>query len=154
MSKIAEKLAALGIDLPAAPAPVANYVPFTMRQGLVHVAGQVSRAGDGTLVTGKLGDTLDIAAGQAAARLCAINLMAQLANAAGGDLDRLRAVLKLNVFVNVVPSFGQIPQVANGCSDLFVEVFGDIGRHARSAVGVANLPMDSAVEIDGVFEIA
>ncbi|MBU6372837.1 MAG: RidA family protein [Alphaproteobacteria bacterium] len=155
MSRIDARLKDLGLTLPAPPAPVASYVPFTITAGgIVHVAGQVSRDTAGGGVTGKLGGGVTLEQGQAAARICAINLMAQLKAATGGDLDRVRRVLKLNVFVNVTPDFDPIPQVANGCSDLFVEVFGDVGRHARSAVGVANLPMGFAVEVDGVFEIA
>lgn len=155
MSRIDARLTELSITLPAPPAPVASYVPFTISKGgIVHIAGQVSRDAAGGGVTGKLGAGVSLEQGQAAARICAINLMAQLKAAAGGDLDRVVRVLKLNCFVAVTPDFDPIPQVANGCSDLFVEVFGDVGRHARSAVGVANLPMGFAVEIDGVFEIA
>jgi enamine deaminase RidA (YjgF/YER057c/UK114 family) len=151
MGQIATRLADLGITLPTPPAPVATYVPYTITPGgIVHVAGQVSRGATGD-VLGKLGADLDVSGGQGAARVCAINLLAQLNAALEGDLDRLKRILKLNVFVNVVPTFGDIPQVANGCSDFMVEVLGDVGRHARSAVGVANLPMNFAVEIDGVF---
>jgi enamine deaminase RidA (YjgF/YER057c/UK114 family) len=153
MGRIEERLAALGITLPNPPAPIASYVPFTLAPGgLVHISGQVSRAADGDHL-GRLGDGLDLAQGQAAARVCALNLLAQLRAACGGELDRVERVLKLNGFVNVAPDFGAIPQVMNGCSDLMVEVLGEAGRHARSAVGVANLPMGFAVEVDGVFLI-
>jgi enamine deaminase RidA (YjgF/YER057c/UK114 family) len=156
MSRIETRLKELNIVLPTPPAPVASYVPFTIAPtgsgDIVHIAGQVSVDADGG-VKGKLGGGITLEQGQAAARLCAINLMAQLKAATGGDLDRVLRVLKLNAFVNVAPDFAPIPAVANGCSDLFVAVFGEAGRHARSAVGVANLPLDFAVEVDGVFLI-
>jgi enamine deaminase RidA (YjgF/YER057c/UK114 family) len=104
-------------------------------------------------IKGKLGDAIEVEEGQAAARLCALNLLAQVKAACGGDLDRMKRVVKLGGFVNVTPDFSPIPQVVNGCSDVMVAVFGEAGRHARSAVGVANLPLDFAVEVDGVFEI-
>jgi enamine deaminase RidA (YjgF/YER057c/UK114 family) len=150
MGRIDSRLAELGIELPTPPAPVASYVPFVMVGGLVHVSGQVSVDSSGG-IKGKLGADIEVEEGQAAARLCALNLMAQVRAACGGDLDRVARVVKLNGFVNVTPEFDPIPQVMNGCSDLMVEVFGDIGRHARSAVGVANLPFGFAVEADGVF---
>jgi enamine deaminase RidA (YjgF/YER057c/UK114 family) len=153
MSRIEARLQELGITLPNPPAPVASYVPFTRVGGLVHISGQVSRAADGDHL-GRLGGDLTLEQGQAAARVCGLNLLAQLKAACDGDLDRLVQVVKLNGFVNVTPDFNTIPQVMNGCSDLMVEVLGDAGKHARSAVGVANLPMGFAVEVDGVFEIA
>ncbi|MGE0829092.1 MAG: RidA family protein [Hyphomonadaceae bacterium] len=153
MSKIEARLSELGIVLPTPPAPVASYIPFTISGALVHVSGQVSVDAAGG-VRGKLGGGLSIEQGQAAARLCGLNLLAQLKAACGGDLDRVTRVLKLNGFVNVAPDFDPIPQVMNGCSDLMVDVFGDLGRHARSAVGVANLPLGFAVEVDGAFELA
>lgn len=153
MGRIAARLNELNIVLPTPPAPVASYVPFVRSGALVHVSGQVSIAADGG-IKGRLGQGLDLEAGQAAARLCAINLMAQLNRACEGDLDRLMQVVKLNGFVNVTPDFDAIPLAVNGCSNLFVEVFGERGRHARSAVGVANLPLGFAVEVDGIFEIA
>lgn len=153
MGRIEARLAELGITLPDPPAPVASYVPFVRTGGLIHVSGQVSTAADGG-IKGRLGAGLDLEAGKAAARLCGLNLIAQLRRALDGDLDRLQRVVKLNGFVNVTPDFDPIPQVMNGCSDLFVEVFADAGRHARSAVGMANLPMGYAVEVDGVFEVA
>ena len=147
-----QRLAELGITLPAAPKPVASYVPVVIASGLAHVAGQVSRSADGGML-GKLGKDLKLEDGQRAARLCGLYLLAQL-KAELGDLDRVKRVVKINGFVNVTPDFGDIPQVMNGCSDLLVEVFGEAGKHARSAVGVANLPLNFAVEADGVFEIA
>lgn len=153
MNEIARRLKELSIVLPSPPAPVASYVPFVRHGALVHVSGQVSIAADGG-IKGRLGQGLDLEAGQAAARLCAINLMAQLMLACEGDLDRMLRVVKLNGFVNVTPDFDAIPLVINGCSNTFVEVFGERGRHARSAVGVANLPLGFAVEVDGVFELA
>ena len=153
MGRIETRLAELGVSLPTPPAPVASYVPFVRTGSLVHVSGQVSVDAGGGL-KGKLGGDVALATGQAAARLCALNLIAQLKAACDGDLDRLVRVIKLGGFVNVVPGFTDIPKVVNGASDLMVEVFGDAGRHARSAVGVAELPLGFAVEVDGVFEIA
>ena len=152
MSAINTRLAELGIDLPEPVAPVANYVPFVQSGNQVFISGQVSIGPDG-LVKGTLGDDMDIAAGQAAARLCAINLISQLKAACGGDLSRVKRVVKLGGFVAATPGFTDIPQVINGCSDLMVEVFGDAGRHARSAVSCPVLPLGAAVEVDGVFEI-
>ena len=151
MSTPEERLAALGIELPAPMAAVANYVPFVASSNMLFVSGQVSSGADG-LVLGRLGETMDLSEGQAAARLCGINLIAQC-KAAIGDLSKLRRVVKLGGFVNAAPDFTDIPQVINGCSDLMVEVFGDSGRHARSAVASPVLPLGVAVEIDGVFEI-
>ena len=153
MSKIDARLLALGITLPNPPAPVASYVPFVQSGSLIFVSGQVSRAAEGDHL-GKLGGGVSLEAGQAAARVCGLNLLAQLKAACGGDLDRVVRVVKLNGFINVAPDYDPIPTVMNGCSDLMVEVFGDAGKHARAAVGVANLPMGMAVEVDGVFEIA
>ncbi len=152
MSKIDERLKELGIELPNPPAPVASYVPFVQTGNQVLISGQISIAADGG-IKGKLGD-LTLEEGQAAAKLCALNLLAQLKAACGGDLDRVVRVVKLGGFVNVKPDFAAIPAVINGCSDVMVEVFGEKGKHARSAVGVANLPLDFAVEVDGIFEIA
>lgn len=153
MTSIDTRLQELGIALPEAAAPVANYVPFQISQGQAHVSGQISLGPDG-LVTGRLGAELDLEAGQAAARLCAINLIAQLKKACGGDLSRVKQVVKLGGFVNADPGFSDVPKVINGASDLMVEVFGDAGRHARSAVGVAVLPLNAAVEVDAIVEIA
>ncbi len=153
MGRIEARLQELGVTLPTPPAPVASYVPFVIAGKLVHVSGQVSVDASGG-IKGKLGDSIEVEEGQAAARLCALNLLAQMKAACDGDLDRVKRVVKLNGFVNVTADFSPIPQVMNGCSDLMVAVFGDAGRHARAAVGVANLPLNYAVEVDGVFELA
>ena len=153
MSAFETRLAELGITLPEPVAPVANYVPFVRTGDQVYISGQVSIGPEG-LVEGTLGLDMDVEAGQAAARLCAINLIAQLKLACGGDLSRLKRVVKLGGFVAAAPGFTDIPKVINGCSDLMVEVFGDAGRHARSAVSCPVLPLGAAVEIDGVFVIA
>ena len=146
------KLAALGITIPAASAPAANYVPFVITGNLLWISGQISMA-NGSFMTGKLSGEADIEGGRAAARQCAINLIAQI-KAALGDLDRVKRVVKLVGFVNSAPDFTDQPKVVNGCSDLFVEVFGDAGRHARSAVGVAQLPFNVSVEVEAVIEFA
>ncbi|MDX2273915.1 MAG: RidA family protein [Hyphomonadaceae bacterium] len=152
MGRIEAKLQELGIILPTPPAPVASYVPYVISGNLVYVSGQVSVDASGG-IKGKLGDAIEVEQGQAAARLCGLNLLAQVKAACGGNLDRVKRVVKLSGFVNVTPDFDPIPQVMNGCSDLMVSVFGDAGRHARSAVGQANLPLNFAVEVDGIFEI-
>ncbi len=151
--QIAARLDTLGLTLPDAPAPAANYVPWVQSGALVFVSGQISQGPDG-LIKGKLGADMDIDAGAAAARSCALSLMAQLRAACGGDLDRVVRVVKLTGFVNSTATFTDQPKVVNGCSDLLVEVFGDAGRHARSAVSAASLPLGVAVEIEGIFEIA
>ncbi|RWR33383.1 RidA family protein [Sinirhodobacter populi] len=151
MSKIDARLQELGIELPAAPAPAANYVPYVLSGGQLFVSGQVSAGPDG-LILGKLGDGLTVEDGAAAARRCGLSLIAQ-AKAALGDLDRVARVVKLVGFVNSTPGFGDQPKVVNGCSDLMVEVFGDAGRHARSAVSAASLPFGVAVEIEAIFEV-
>jgi enamine deaminase RidA (YjgF/YER057c/UK114 family) len=153
MPNIEARLEQLGIKLPAPPAPVASYVPFVISGKLVFVSGQVTLTPDGLKYVGIVGKDISLEDGKAAARLCAINLIAQLKSACGGDLDRVRRVVKLTVFVNAVPGFAQQPEVANGASDLFVEVFGDSGRHARSAVGAGSLPRNVAVEVDAIVEI-
>lgn len=152
MGRVDARLQELGITLPTPPAPVASYVPYVIAGKLVHVSGQVSVDATGG-IKGKLGDAIEVEEGQAAARLCALNLLAQVKAACGGDLDKVKRVVKLGGFVNVTADFSPIPQVVNGCSDVMVAVFGDAGRHARSAVGVANLPLDFAVEVDGIFEL-
>ncbi|MBK5925235.1 hypothetical protein CCR90_15975 [Rhodovulum sulfidophilum] len=151
--KYEARLTELGVTLPDAPAPAANYVPYVISGNLVFVSGQVSAA-DGALIPGKLGADLDVAAGAEAARACAIALLAQVKAACGGDLDRLVRVIKLTGFVNSTPDFGDQPKVINGASDFFVEALGDAGRHSRSAVSAASLPFGVAVEIEGIFEIA
>ncbi len=150
--RIEARLAELGIELPAALAPQANYAPFAITGNLVFVAGQLPKIGD-ELITGKLGDDTDIETGRKAARYCALNVIAQIKDACGGDLDRVRRCVKVGGFVNGAADFGDSPQVMNGASDVFVEVFGDAGRHARFALAVACLPLNAAVEIDAVFEI-
>jgi enamine deaminase RidA (YjgF/YER057c/UK114 family) len=147
------RLQALGLSLPTAPAPVANYVPFVLIGELLFISGQISRAGDGAVVMGKLGADLDVARGREAARLCALNILAQ-AKAALGNLDRIARIVKLTGFVNAAPDFAEHPQVINGASDMLVEVMGDKGRHTRSAVGVGSLPLDAAVEIEAILSVA
>ena len=152
MSAVEVRLSALGIILPAPVAPVANYVPFVRSGNLVHISGQVSLDASGG-IKGTVGTEIDIDTAVAAARLCGINLMAQMKLAAGGDLDKLVRVVKLGGFVQAGPDFFAIPQVVNGCSDLMVAAFGDAGRHARSAVGVYRLPLNFSVEVDAVVEV-
>ena len=152
MSQVEERLAAQGITLPQPVAPVANYVPFVRVGALVHISGQVSLdAGGG--VRGIVGEDVDMEAAKGAARLCGINLIAQMRAACDGDLDRVVRVVKLGGFVQAGPGFFEIPQVVNGASDVMVAAFGDAGKHARSAVGVYRLPMNFAVEVDAVVEI-
>ena len=150
---IDDTLTALGIELPKAAAPAANYVPFVMAGGLLHIAGQITFTADGRLVKGRLGDDMGVEDGAAAARLCALNLVAQM-KAALGSLDRVSRIVKLGVFVASTPDFTDQPEVANGASNLMVEIFGDAGRHARSAVGVAALPRGVAVEVDAIVAYA
>jgi enamine deaminase RidA (YjgF/YER057c/UK114 family) len=150
---IEARLKKLGIALPAPPAPVASYVPFTLSGNQVFIAGQLPLL-DGTLkYAGHLGGNVSLEDGQVAAQLCAINVVAQL-KAACGDLNQVRRCLKLNVFVSATPDFTRHPEVANGASDLMGAIFGDAGAHARSSVGVASLPRGAAVEVDAAFELA
>lgn len=149
---IEARLAELGVVLPDAPAPAANYVPHVTVGDTVYVSGQVPFS-DGGLIVGKLGDDMDVAGGAAAAKMCAISLLAQVKAACGGDLDRLVRVVKLTGFVNSTGDFGDQPKVINGASDFLVEALGDAGRHSRSAVSAASLPFGVAVEIEGVFQI-
>lgn len=151
MTSPEDRLAALDITLPEPVAPVANYVPFVRTGALIHFSGQVSVDSSGG-IRGVIGVDLDLTAGQAAARLCAINLISQFRAACDGDLSRVVRVIRLGGFVQAGPDFFDIPKVLNGCSDLMVEAFGDAGRHARSAVGVYRLPLNFAVEVDGVIE--
>ena len=151
MASPESRLAELGITLPEPMAPVANYVPFVISGAHLFVSGQVSAGPDGR-VLGRLGENMSIEEGQAAARLCGINLITQC-KAALGDLSCLKRVIKLGGFVNAHPDFTAIPQVINGCSDLMVDVFGEAGRHARFAVASPVLPLGVAVEVDGIFEI-
>jgi enamine deaminase RidA (YjgF/YER057c/UK114 family) len=152
--KIEARLKELGLELPAATAPIASYVPFTRSGGLVVVSGQVSVRDGKPEFVGKLGREISVAEGQQAARLCALNILAHAKTACDGDLDRVKRVLRLGGFVNCMPEFTQMPQVVNGASDLMVELFGDAGKHARAAVGVASLPLGVAVEVEAMFEIA
>lgn len=153
MSRIETRLAELNLVLPEPVAPVANYAPFVIAGNLVFISGQVSIGPDG-LIAGKVGAELSIDDGVQAAHACGVNLIAQLKAACSGDLDRVRRFVKLGGFVNCNPGFADQPKVINGASDLMVAVFGDEGRHARAAVGAPALPMNAAVEVDGVFEIA
>ncbi|MFO1237246.1 MAG: RidA family protein [Alphaproteobacteria bacterium] len=151
--RIDAKLKALGIDLPTPPAPVASYVPYVRTGDLVFVSGQVTIGPKGLEYVGIVGKDFTTDEGKAAARLCAVNLIAQARAACGGDLDRVKRVVKVTAFVNAVPGYAEHPEVANGASDLFVEVFGDAGRHARAAVGAGSLPRNVAVEVEAVFEV-
>ena len=152
--RIEARLKELKIELPDAPAPAANYIPYVVTGNLVFVSGQVPRFKGQYVHVGKVGETLTLEDGQKSARLCALNLIAQLKQACGGDLDRVKRVVKLGGFVNSTTNFANHPQVINGASDLMGEIFGDAGKHARFAVGVAALPGNVATEIDGIFEIA
>jgi enamine deaminase RidA (YjgF/YER057c/UK114 family) len=153
MSVIDARLKELGVTLSPPPKPVASYVPFTISGNLVFISGQVPLSDGALKYVGKLGVDFSIEMGQAAAQLCAINLLAQLKSACGGDLDRVVRCLRLGVFVNAAPEYRQHPEVANGASDLIAALFGDAGKHARAAVGVGSLPRGVAVEVDAVFEI-
>ncbi len=152
--EIDARLEELGIALPEPAAPVANYVPAVRTGNLIFVSGQVPVEGGQFKHVGKIGADLSVEDGQAAARLCGINIIAQLKKALGGDLDRVVRVVKLGGFVNSAPDFTQQPQVINGVSDLMVEVFGDKGRHARAAVSAGALPAGVSVEVDAVVEVA
>jgi len=151
MSQIETRLAAEGIILPAPAAPVAAYVPTVLVGGLLHISGQLPFAADGALMTGKIGDTRDLAWGAAAAERCALMLVAQIRAAL--DLDRVERIVKLGAFVASTPDFTDQPKVANGASEMMVRIFGDHGRHARSAVGVPSLPLDASVEIDAIIAV-
>jgi enamine deaminase RidA (YjgF/YER057c/UK114 family) len=151
--RIDAKLTELGITLPTPTAPIANYVPFVQSGAQVVVSGQLPLVDGKLLATGKLGGSVTIEQGQAAARASFVNLLVHLKSACGGDLDRVRRVVRLGGFVASTPDFTDQPKVVNGASDLAVAVFGEAGRHARSAVGVPSLPLDAAVEVEGLFEI-
>lgn len=153
MSTVETNLAALGLSLPDAPAPAANYVPFVVTGTLVWISGQISRDAKGGLITGKLGAELDVAQGAAAAQTCALAILAQLKSAVGGDWSRVVRAVKLVGFVNSTPDFTDQPKVVNGASDLMVAALGEAGRHARSAVSAGSLPLGVAVEVEAVFEI-
>ena len=152
MSEIETRLAELGVTLPDAPAPAANYVPYVIAGDMVYVSGQISATAEG-LITGKLGAELTTEQGAAAAKTCAISLLAQLKAACDGDIDRLVRVVKLVGFVNSTPDYTEQPKVVNGASDFMVEALGDKGRHARSAVSAGSLPLGVAVEIEAIFQI-
>jgi enamine deaminase RidA (YjgF/YER057c/UK114 family) len=155
MSAVDKKLRDLGITLPTPAAPVANYVPFVRTGNLIVISGQICLGPDGKLAEdhkGKLGAEITPEVGQQAARLCALNLLAQL-KAATGDLDQVVRCVRLGGFINAVPTFAGLAPVMNGASDLMVEVLGDAGRHARSTIGVAELPLDACVEVEGMFEV-
>ena len=153
MPQIAARLSELGITLPEPVAPIATYVPFVRAGNVIHISGQVSTDGQGG-IKGTVGEDVDFETAVRAARTCGINLLAQMKAACNGDLGAVLRVVKLGGFVQAGPGFFDIPEVINGCSDLMVEVFGDAGRHARSAVGVYKLPLNFAVEIDAVVEVA
>ena len=155
MSTPDQNLAKLGLRLPEPSAPVANYVPYVTSGNMVFISGQISKIGDKT-IGGRLGENLSVAQGQEAAKLSALNLLAQMKAACGGDLSRVKRVVKLGGFVQALPTAtaADIPKVINGCSDIMVAVFGDAGRHARFAVSAPSLPLDVAVEIDAIVEIA
>ncbi len=152
MTTIEENLAKMGVVLPIMPEPAFNYIPYVTVGNLVFVSGQVPLDGK-NMIKGKLGDTMTVEEGAKAARICAINLLAQARDACGGDFGRLERVVKLTGFVNSTPDFGYHPAVINGCSDFFVEVMGEDGRHSRSAIGMANLPFGVPVEVEGIFQI-
>lgn len=151
--RVEARLKELDITLPKAVAPVANYVPFVVSGNLVFVSGQVTLSPNGLEYVGQVGKEFDVEQGKAAARLCALNVIAQVREACGGDLDRVKRCVKVTGFVNAVPGFGQHPEIVNGASDTIVQVFGDIGKHARAAVGAGSLPRNVAVEVEAIFEI-
>ena len=152
MGQFETRLAELGVTLPDAPAPAANYVPYVQVGDILYVSGQISKDGD-TLLTGKLGADMETSAGAAAAKVCAIALLAQVKAACGGDLDRMVRVIKLTGFVNSTADYGEQPAVVNGASDFLGEALGEAGKHSRSAVSAASMPFGVAVEIEGIFQI-
>jgi enamine deaminase RidA (YjgF/YER057c/UK114 family) len=152
--KFDTRLKELDITLPTPPAPVASYVPYVVSGNLVFISGQVTMAEGGLKYVGIVGTDLSLEDGQAAARLCGINVLAQLKAACGDDLERVVRCVKLGVFVNAAPGFTQHPEVANGASNLMMDVFGEAGKHARAAVGAGTLPRNVAVEVEAIFEIA
>ena len=153
MSQTNDRLIELGIELPSAPAPAGNYVPAMQVGKLLYLSGAICFVNGGMTHTGKIGESRDIAYGQAAARVCALNLLA-VANEQIGDLDKISRIVQLNGFVNGIPGFADSPAVINGASDTLVEILGDRGRHTRAAVAVTGLPKDSSVEIQAIFEMA
>jgi enamine deaminase RidA (YjgF/YER057c/UK114 family) len=153
VSAIDKKLADLGITLPPPGAPAGNYVPYVVVGDIVYMAGQVAREAGKMKYVGKLGGGLTVEQGAAAAKLCAVNLLAQLKAACGGDLDRVERCVRLTGYVNSTPDFLEHPKVVNGASDLMVDAFGERGQHARTALGVAALPLDSATEVEAIFQL-
>ncbi len=151
--RIEARLKELGVELPAAATPVANYVPFVLTGSLLVISGQLPMNGAAVMVQGVIGGGLTVEDGQRAARQCALNLLAQARAALDGDLDRVARLVRLGVFVTSAPNFFGQPQVANGASDFMVEVLGEAGKHARAAVGVPSLPREAAVEVEAMFEV-
>jgi enamine deaminase RidA (YjgF/YER057c/UK114 family) len=154
MSKIEDKLREMGLELPQPPLPIANFVPWRLHGGTVYLAGQVCEWNGTVPYVGKLGREWDVDAGKKGAQLCALNLLACLKLACEGDLDRVQGCLRVGGFVNCDPDFPSVPMVVNGASDLIVALLGPAGRHARTAIGVANLPRGAAVEVDAIFAVA
>lgn len=152
--KIDARLRELGVTLGPGAAPAANYVPFVCTGPYIYISGQVSLRPEGQSYVGALGGTVSTEDGKQAARLCAVNALAALKTALNGDLDRVRRVIKVTGFVNATPGFTQHPEVVNGASDLFVALFGEVGKHARAAVGTSSLPRNAAVEIEVIFEVS
>lgn len=146
-------LSELGLELPRVPKPIANFVPYRHEGGLVYLAGQVCELGGEVVYRGKIGREHDLETGKVAARICALNLLAALRLACGGSFESVKACVRVGGFVNCVPEFEQVPQVINGASDLFCELWGEQGLHARTAVGVAALPRGAAVEVDAIFSV-
>jgi enamine deaminase RidA (YjgF/YER057c/UK114 family) len=152
--RISQKLQELGITLPTPAMPQGAYVPWVRTGSLLFISGQITMGANGLEYLGRVGENVSLDEGKRAARLCGLNIVAQVAAALGGDLDRVKRVVKLTGFVNAVPGFAQHPEVVNGASDLMAEIFGEAGRHARAAVGVSSLPRNVAVEVEAVFEVA
>lgn len=150
---IEERLARIGVTLPAAAAPAANYLPFVLERGLLYISGQLPVDASGVAVRGRLGDGVAVAEAREAARLCAVNVLAQAKTALSGDLERIRRVVRITGFVASVPGFAEQHLVVNGASDFLVEALGERGKHARAAVGVAGLPLNAAVEVDAIIAI-
>ena len=150
---VEDRLKELNIVLPTPPSPVASYVPYTINGKILYISGQVTLTPEGLKYIGTIGRELSLEDGKAAARLCGINTIAQAKAACGGDLEKIRRVLKVTVFVNAIPGFAQHPEVANGASDLLVQVFGEAGRHARAAIGAVSLPRNVATEVEAIFEL-
>ena len=151
--RVDTRLMELSITLPKAVAPVANYVPYVISGNLVFISGQVTLGPNGLEYVGQVGKEFTVEQGQAAARLCALNIVSQIREACGGDLDRVKRCVKITGFVNAVQGFAQHPEVINGASDTIVQIFGESGKHARAAVGAGSLPRNVAVEVEAIFEI-